>query len=149
MTSEEAWIKAGKSDVPHLFDKKSAYNSVLSALPLDLEKKIKDGAFEKNQMRYKTLMVPLDHHINNELLNSLITYFMQNSTMHKIYDNEHKSAAFNKECFPFKCLSMQMTVVKAPLSKVGLQIVDQAHDKDYQKNAIRVLCMIFDTKENL
>lgn len=66
--------------------------------------------------------------------------------MHKIFDNEHKSLAFNKDCFPFKCLSMQMTVVKAPLSKVGLKMVSKETDKDYQKNAIRVLCMIFDTK---
>ena len=87
-----------------------------------------EGTYEKSELRYKTIMIPLDHHINNEMQSSLINYFMQNSTMHKIYENEHKSAAFSNLQFPFKCLSIQITVAKAPLSKVGLQTISQASD---------------------
>lgn len=69
--------------------------------------------------------------------------------MHKIYENEHKSLAFNKKCFPFKCLSMQMTILKAPLSKCSLSPLNKSTDKEYQKNAIKALCLIFDTKEDM
>ena len=42
-----------------------------------------------------------------------------------------------------------MGVAKAPFSKCSLRSLDESSDKDYQKNAVRVLCMIFDTKEDM
>lgn len=149
ITSEESWIENGKTEIPCLFDRRSAYTSQLSSLPLDLEEAIRTKAFKRNELRYKSCMIPLDSHVNSDCLSSLVAYFLQNSSMHKIYENEHKSLAFSKKCFPFRCLSIQMGVARAPLSKCSLKSLSQAADKDYQKNAIRVLCMLFDTKEDL
>lgn len=76
ITSEESWIEAGKTEIPCLFDRKSAYTSQLSSLPLDLEESIRSNKLPKNEMRYKSCLIPMESHINNEFLNSVISYFL-------------------------------------------------------------------------
>jgi hypothetical protein len=44
---------------------------------------------------------------------------------------------------------MQMTILKAPLSKCSLSSLNKSTDKNYLKNSIKALCLIFDTKEDM
>ena len=109
-----------------MFDKRSAYLSKLHSVPLELETKISKDQVQKEDLvfrRYKALLIPLDSHINNEVLSELIQYFLLHSTIQKVFEDENKSLAFTKPSFPFKCISMQITVTKAPLSKPSLRDV--------------------------
>ena len=148
--SEESWNEHGKPDVPCLFDKKCAYMSKLHSVPLDLERKIQTNQVEQEDLvsqRYRALMIPFGDHMNSEILSRLIQYFLLHSTLHKVYEDEHKSLAFTKESFPFKCISMQITVTKAPLSKPSLQPLIESMDKKGHESAIRVLSLLFDTQD--
>ena len=130
--SEKSWEAHNKPSIPCLFDKKSAYLSKLHSVPLDLEQKIQTDKVAKEDLvfrRYKALLIPLDSHINNEILSELIQYFLQHSSMHKVYEDKNKSLAFTKGSFPFKCISMQITVTKAPLCKPSLKPPIESSDK--------------------
>lgn len=119
-------------------------------LPPDLELKIRNnevGQEEPGSGRYKALMIPLDAHINNAILSDLIQYFLLFSTLTKVYENEHKSLAFTKESFPFKCISMQMAVTEAPLRSPSLKPMAGELAKSKRDTAIRVLSLLFDTRD--
>ena len=151
MISEESWLKHNKPNILHLFDKKSAYLSKLHSVPLDLEQKIQTDQVQKEDLvfrRYKALLIPLDCHINNEILSELIQYFLQHSSIQKVYEDEHKSLAFTKRSFPFKCISMQITVTKAPLCKPSLKPPIESPENNTHENAIKVLSLLFDTQED-
>ena len=109
LLSEQAWHESGKTDFPCLFDKKCAFMSVIPSLPTFLEASIADGSVPVTDLtfrRYKTLLIPLDAHISNVSQSLLIQYFLQFSTMYKVYSDEHHSAAVTSECFPFKCIGL-------------------------------------------
>ena len=147
--SEQSWNQHGKPNIQCLFDKKSAYLGKLHSVPLDLEQKIQTDQVPKEDLvfrRYKALLIPLDCHTNNEILSELIQYFLQHSTINKVCEDNHKSLAFTKEGFPFKCISMQLTVAKAPLVKPSLSnYYTESPDSKVHENAIKVLSLLFDT----
>lgn len=61
------------------------------------------------------LTIPLGSHINNEVLSSIIQYFLLNSNMQKVFDKEQTKDEILKNSFPYKCVSIQMAVTEAPL----------------------------------
>lgn len=150
ITAEKSWLDHGKTDIPCLFDKKCAYMGRLNSLPLDLELKIQSNEVGKEDLvfrRYKSLMIPLDSHINNGILSDLIQYFLLYSNLNKVYENEHKSLAFTKESFPFKCIGMQIAVTEAPLSSPSLKPMAGEHTQNKRDSFIRVLSLLFDTQD--
>jgi hypothetical protein len=85
LLSEESWIQNGKTSISCLYDKKCAYMGRPNSIPLDLEHQIQNEQIPKEDLvfcRYKTMMIPLDSHINNEALSDLVKYFLLNSKIH-------------------------------------------------------------------
>jgi hypothetical protein len=77
-------MKHGKSDVPCLYDSKCAHLGELSSLPLHLERMIKNNEVPEKDLffrRYKSLMIPIEAHINNDALSHIIQYFAANSKL--------------------------------------------------------------------
>lgn len=56
----------------------------------------------------KSLMIPICDHISNGILLSLVTFFLENSTLMKFGD-DYK----NFKQFPFKCVSLQISAYKS------------------------------------
>lgn len=92
-------------------------------------------------------MIPLDLHVDNGILSDIIQYFLINSNLNKVYENEHKSLAFNKESFPFKCISMQISVTEAPLNAPSLKPMSGEFVSSKKNSFIRVLSLLFDTED--
>jgi hypothetical protein len=60
-------------------------------LPLELELKIINNQIKPQDIasgRFKSLVVPLGCDISNDILCELIQYFMLNSTIHTVENNE-------------------------------------------------------------
>ena len=79
----------------------------MSQLPLHIEKKINDNQItdqEKKLNRFKTLSIPMDQHLNNQAVASLIEFFMTNSNLTTV-KNELKSVADKQPAFNYKCIS--------------------------------------------
>ena len=106
-----------------------------------MDQKIRHNSVEHQDIafrRYKAIVVPLGPHISKETLHQLIEYFLVNSTLQKVYDESsiqasRKSAFFKKECFPFKLISMQMTMASAPFSKPSLNSMNLVENMAEQK----------------
>lgn len=67
--------------------------------------------------------------------------------MCKVYSEEHQSAAVTSECFPFKCIGLQMAVAKAPLCKPSLVAPAALAGKAGRETATRVLAVLVDTSD--
>jgi hypothetical protein len=61
------------------------------------------------------LTIPLGSHIDNEVLSSIIQYFLLNSNMQKVYTKQETEDMITENSFPYKCVSIQMAVTEAPL----------------------------------
>ena len=102
---------SGKTEIPCFFDQKVSNMSKLSGLPLDMELKIRNNKIEREDIvfgRYKTVMIPIGDHISKDALSELVQYFLINSTLKKVYDQEKKlkSNFYKNEGFPYKCIGL-------------------------------------------
>ena len=97
--------------------------------------------------RYKTLMIPLGNHLDNEIISRIMQFFLTNSTLPKVTEPKN-SAASKQPSFAYKCISMQMGVTKAPLSIPTLKAISSEESGDSHQHAIRVLCVLFDTQDD-
>jgi hypothetical protein len=150
LLSEEKWEEAGKSDFSSLFDKRCSFMSIVPSLPLFLEDNIVKNNVPLSDLtfrRYKTLLMPLDSHITLLSQSLLIQYFLQFSTMYKVYSDEHSSPAVAKECFPFKCIGMQTMMVKTPLCKPSLLPPTTDDVRKGKQTAQRVIAIMLDTSD--
>lgn len=119
----------------------------MSQLPLHIEKKIQDNQIteqEKKLNRFKTVSIPLDIHLNNQAVASLIEFFMSNSNLTS-FKNEHKSTANKQPSFNYKCISVQMGISNAPLDQPSLKLIKS--DKT-RTEEVRVLNFLFDTHDS-
>ena len=59
--------------------------------------------------RYKTLLIPIDGLLSltsERVLIALINYFLKNSTVKTINNEDPEGHSHLRNCFPFKCISM-------------------------------------------
>lgn len=127
------------TDIPCLFEKKIAYLEKLSHLPLDLESQIEISNLSEKQTRYKTVTIPFNEHLlPGEALNHVVSYFMKHSAMRQT--TQDGEAFKTEKYFPFKCLSMQLTVMQPPFDKPSTNLMGQDH-------VYRVINMLFDTND--
>ena len=90
------------------------------------------------------MLIPLDYHLSNEAVSSILQFFLSHSNLAQVRD-EKKSKAESQPKFDFKCIGMQMGVTKAPLNTPSLHSVQTERDSKAHLNSIRVISLLFDT----